>query len=345
MPVNPLQFDKQLAAGTIAPVYLIAGSEDLLRLEACDAVRQAAKAQGYAEREVFEAGTGFDWDSLFASYSAMSLFASRRLLDLRLPTGKPGKEGAAAIEAFCANPPPDLCLLISAGDWSKQHEAAWVRSVDRVGVVLTVWPLKPAELPGWIARRLKQRGVDADAAAVAVLAERVEGNLLAAAQEVDKLALLVRGERLDAARMQDLVADSARYDVFGMTEAAFNGDAARALRMLRGLRDEGEQIVPLMNWVAGQVQVLAQVSAVAQNGGNVAAALQAGRVWESRQAAYRKLIQRLGPAGCQRLLSACAELDRASKGRSDEDPWRLMERVLVALAAPRGIALLAAADG
>lgn len=334
MPINPQQLERELTGDRLAPVYLIAGSEDLLRLEAADAVRARAKALGFAEREVFEVAAGFDWNAVSMSFCAMSLFASRRVIDLRLPTGKPGKDGAAVIEAYCANPPPDLCLLISAADWSRQHEGAWSRAVEQAGRFVQVWPLKPNELPGWIARRLKSRGVDADAEAVAVLAERIEGNLLAAAQEVDKLALLAYGERIDAARMQQLVADSARYDVFGLTEAALGGDAARALRMLRGLRAEGEQVPGLIAWLASQVQVLAQLAAVQEAGGNLANAMRDARVFESRQPLYRKALARGDAGQFEALVGLAAAIERSAKGRGDGDPWVLFERLLLGLAAP-----------
>jgi DNA polymerase III subunit delta len=334
MPINPQQLERQLAGGTLAPVYLVAGSEDLLRLEAADAVRAAARAQGFAEREVFEAGSGFDWNSLHASFSAMSLFASRRLLDVRLPTGKPGKEGAALIEGFCKDPPPDLCLLIVAADWSRAHEANWSRAVEKAGRFVQVWPLKANELPGWIKARLHSRGVRADADAVALLAERVEGNLLAAAQEVDKLALLAPGETIDAARMQQLVADSARFDVFGLTEAALGGDVPRALRMLHGLRAEGGQVPQLISWVATQVQVLAALSATQEAGGNLPQAMRDLRVFESRQPLFRRALARGNCAHFERLVAACALIERSGKGRAGGDPWLQFERMLVALGSP-----------
>ena len=341
MPTGLPQLERQLRQGApLAPVYLLAGSEALLRIEAADAVRAAARSQGFSEREVFDGGSGFDWNSLANAFSAMSLFATRRVLDLRLPTGKPGKEGAALIDAYCKSPPPDLCLLISAEEWSKKHEGAWVRSVEKAGVFVPLWPIKPEDLPGWLARRLKSRKVELTPDALSMLVERVEGNLLAAAQEIDKLALLAAGQRLDAAGLQALVADSARYDVFGMTDAALRGDAARALRMLRGLRGEGEAIVPLMNWVSGQAQLLGRLAEVEAGGGNLQAAMQQLGVWEQRKPAYAKAVARLGLRGCQRLLASCAELDRASKGRSDQDPWVLMERVLAALSERRGLNLL-----
>ncbi len=341
MPISPQQLERQLAADRLASVYLIAGSEDLLRLEAADAVRARARALGFAEREVFESGTGFDWSALQASFGAMSLFSSRRLLDLRLPTGKPGKEGGAVIEAFCADPPPDVCLLISAGDWSRQHEGGWSRAVEKAGSFVQVWPLKGSELPGWIARRLRSRGVEAAQDAVELLAERVEGNLLAAAQEIDKLALLANGQPVDLARMQHLVADSARFDVFGLAEAALGGDAARALRMLRGLRAEGGQVPPLLAWVGSQVSLLAQLSAIRDSGGNLAQAMRDARVFEARQPLFKRALARAGVAHYERLLGACAAIERSSKGRGDGDPWLQFERMLVALADPSAGALLA----
>jgi DNA polymerase-3 subunit delta len=341
MPTGLPQLERQLQQGApLAPVYLLAGSEPLLRIEAADAVRAAAKAQGFAEREVFDTDSKFDWNFLRTAFSTMSLFASRRVLDVRLPTGKPGKDGAALIDEYCKAPPPDLCLLISAEEWSKSHETAWVRSVDKAGVFVPIWPLRSTDLPGWVARRLRARGVQAEPEAVAVLVERIEGNLLAAAQEIDKLALLAAGGRLDAVGMQSLVADSARYDVFGMTEAAMRGELARALRMLRGLRAEGEAIVPLTNWVAGQVQLLNQLAEVEASGGPVDPVFRQAGVWDARKAPFRKALARLGPSGCQRLLQASAELDRASKGRSEHDPWVLIERILAALAERPALALL-----
>jgi DNA polymerase III subunit delta len=267
------------------------------------------------------------------------------LLDLRLPTGKPGKEGAALISAYCENPPPDLCLLIVAGDWSRAHEGAWSRAVEQAGTLVQIWPPKPNELPGWIAQRLKSRGVVADADAVGVLAERIEGNLLAAAQEVEKLVLLVEpGDRIDAARMQYLVADSARFDVFGLTEAALGGDARRALRILHGLRAEGEQVPGLLSWLAMQVQVLARLAAVQESGGNLAQAMRDARVFDSRQPLYKRALARGDARHFERVVAACAALERSSKGRGDGDPWLMFERMLCALAAPAAASAMLAAE-
>jgi DNA polymerase-3 subunit delta len=337
MPLSASQFEQALRAEALAPVWLIASGEPLLLLEAADALRVRAKALGYAEREVFEADSRFDWDELDASFGMLSLFSSRRVIEVRLPTGKPGKDGGALIERFCSSPAPDVLLLVTAAEWSNKHEGAWSRAIDRAGASLVLWSPRPNELPAWIARRLKSRGLDATADAVGMLASRIEGNLLAAAQEVDKLALLKGKGRIDAIEMEALVADSSRYDVFRLADTALSGDAAHALRMLSGLRGEGEAVVPLLSWLASQVQALANVSAVQEAGGNVAQAMTQARIWDSKQPLFRRALGRGSAAHFERLLTDCARIDRISKGRADGDAWVELERLVVGIAAPRAL--------
>lgn len=342
MPLSASQFEQRLAADSLPPVCLIASSEPLLLLEAADALRARAKALGYSEREVFDADARFDWGELEASFASLSLFASRRLVEVRLPTGKPGKDGGAAIESFCANPAPDVLLLVTAAEWSNKHEAAWSRAIDKAGAAVVLWPPRPGDLPAWMSRRLKSRGIEASPDAIEILAARVEGNLLAAAQEVDKLALLSGAGRgasvkIDSAQMQSLVADSARFDVFRLVDTALAGETSHALRMLAGLRGEGEHVVPLLSWLAGQVQALADVSAVQEAGGNVAQALTQARIWDSKQALFRRALQRGSAAHFERLLGDCARIDRISKGRADGDAWIELERLVVGIAAPRSL--------
>nr|WP_221282037.1 DNA polymerase III subunit delta [Chiayiivirga flava] len=331
------QFEQRLGGDTLPPAILLAGAEPLLLLEAADAVRARARTLGFAEREVHDVETGFDWDALRTSFASLSLFSARRLIELRLPTGKPGKEGGDIVAGFCANPVPDLCLLVSAAQWSRAHETAWVKSVEQAGWFVPLWPLKPNELPGWIGRRLRQRGVDAGPDAVAALVERVEGNLLAAAQEVDKLALLKPPGRLDAETMLGLVADSARYDVFRLTDTALAGDTTHALRMLAGLRGEGEQVPPMLSWIASQVQLLAQFSAVAERGGNLGQAMQQARMWDSKQGLFRRALGRGNARHFERLLADCARIDRIAKGRAGGDAWLELERLIVGIGAPRAL--------
>lgn len=335
----------QLRGEPLRPVYLIAGSETLLVLEAADAVRAAARAQGIAEREVHDMeGRDADWGALQASLHAPSLFASQRLVEIRLPTGKPGTEGAKLISGFCAQPAADVTLLVVAGEWSKAHAGKWSEAVAKAGHLVTFWPVKPHEMGSWLGQRLRSRGLKATPDAIARLAQRVEGNLLAAAQEVDKLALLLQGQDdvLDVARMDALVADSARFDVFRLMDAALNGQPAQVSRIVAGLQAEGEAIPALMGMVVKELHTVAALARAR----DFAAECKAQRIWESKQATYKRALSRHSPERWQRMLVEAGGVDRVAKGRARPgresfDPWLQLERLLLAVADPGALRLLA----
>ena len=325
-------FHKQLAAGELKPVYLLAGAEHLLVIEAADALRARARALGYLEREVLDVEANFDWNRLVDAGQSLSLFASRKLIDLRLPTGKPGKEGAAALIEFCAAPPPDTVLMVTANDWSGKHEGAWSNAIERVGMFVPAWPLKREELPAWIGARAAARGLAIEAEAIELLADRLEGNLLAVAQEVDKLALLHAGSTLDVATLEASVADDARYDVFRLADAALAGDATRALRIVAGLREEGEELIPMLGWMLTQLRVLARVGATA----NPETALRGERIWPAaREGLFRRALKCGDGPHWERCLVQAGKIDRIAKGRGEGDAWREFERLIAAIAAPR----------
>ncbi len=346
MPTSLAALRKQLSGPELAPVYLIAGAEHLLVLEMADALRVRARDLGYTEREVLDVEAHFDWNRLADASRTLSLFASRKLIDLRLPTGKPGKEGSAAIVAYCESPPPDTSLLITTNEWSKQHEGAWVKAIEQRGVFVPVWPLKRDELPDWIGARMASRRVAASPDAIAWLADRVEGNLLAAAQEIDKLALLGEGHALDIAALEALVADDARYDAFRLTDAAIGGDAGRALRIVAGLRAEGEDLIPLLGWVLRELRVLLRLSGA---GANLANALRNERIWPAREGLYRRALKSADEAHWERCLAQAGRIDCIAKGqqldaggKSWGDGWRELERLIAAIAKPRAAAALLA---
>lgn len=343
MELRPEQLVTQAASSALAPVYLIAGPELLRVIEAADAVRAKARAEGIGEREVFDAdGRDFDWSQLSSSFNAPSLFSARRLVEVRLPNGKPGKEGAEVISDFCSRPPPDVVLLITAGEWSKAHQGKWAEAVSKAGVLSVAWAIKPHELGDWIERRLRAKGLRADPAAVQRLSERVEGNLLAAAQEIDKLALLADGQTLDVAKMESLVADAARYDVFRLNEAALSGQPQAVLRMLAGLRGEGEAVAALMPMVIRELLLTAGLARVQAAGGNLAGEMKAKGIWESRQAPFKRALQRHpDPRRWERFVAEASLVDRMAKGRADGDPWLALERLLIALSEARAVRLLA----
>lgn len=312
----------------LAPIYLLAGDEPLQLGEAADAIRAAARAQGYSSREVFFAERGFDWQALRAAGESLSLFAERRLLELRLPTGKPGDAGAAMLTEFAARPPEDTVLLVISARVDKKNK--WVGALEKAGVFIEFWPIEAAQLPRWIEARMASRGLAADREAAQLLADRVEGNLLAAAQEIDKLALLVSG-KADAEAVREAVADSARFDIFQLTDAALAGDAPRALRMLGALRGEGVEPVLVIWALAREIRQLAEMAF--KVAGGTPAARVAGNVWpKKRQPLFVRALERLPVKAWERLLLEAALVDRQVKGARPGDTWQSLERLVAAMA-------------
>lgn len=344
MELRPDQFLRRLAGEALPPAVLVAGTEPLVVQECADAVREKARAEGYVEREVLHAEAGFDWNRLTQGMASLSLFASRRLFDLRLPGGKPGKEGGEAIREYCANPPPDTVLLITAQDWSRQHAGKWSEAIAAAGHLVPVWPLKASELPDWLSTRLRRRGLVATPEALERLVERVEGNLLAAAQEIDKLALLLPpgAGAIDLATLERLVAESSRYDVFKLVDAALAGEAARVPRILAALRGEGEQVAGLLGFVMKEIGTLAGFAAVQASGGNLMAEMRAAKLWDAKMAQYRRALDRHPPSAWERFAIGAGEVERMAKGRAEGDPWRALERLLLAIARPRAATALLA---
>lgn len=335
MELTPQRLVETLGREPIRPIYLVAGAEPLRVLEAADAIRARAREEGYDERLVHEAGKDFDWDTLGADFGALSLFSRRRLFDLRLPTGKPGKTGGEFLRGYCAAAPADTVLLITCAEWSKAHAGKWTEAVAKAGHVVICWPVKPGELPGWLRERLQRVNLQLTDEALALLVERVEGNLLAADQEIRKLALqLEPGARLDAAGLQALIADSARFDVFQLLDAALTGDAARVRRIIAGVRAEGGQIPQLMGWIGGQLLVLARLAGDSECGGSLDDLMRKQGLWQARQSQYRAALRRHANWRWERYVGECARIDQAAKGRLDQDPWRLLERLLLAIAEP-----------
>ena len=342
------RFTQQIAATPLPAAILIAGVEELRVIEAADAVRAKARADGF-EREIYDVDGRFDWDVLVGDFSAMSLFATSRLLDVRAPDGKLGKEGSDVIAKFCKDLPPATTLLVTCIEWSKRHaESAWVKAMAKAGHVLAMWATPRHKLPDWLLLRMRARGMDASQDAAELLAERVEGNLLAAAQEVEKLALLMTRDlaagrvRIDVKQMEHMVADSARFDVFKLVDAAIAGDATRALRIVRSLRTEGEAVPALMGPVVQTLLQLAALSAEAASGGDIRAAMTAQRIWDSKQVQFRRALERHDASRWESFAIEAGRIDRMSKGRAEGDPWVAMERLLAAVAQPRARKLLSA---
>jgi DNA polymerase-3 subunit delta len=274
---------------------------------------------------VFFVERGFDWNTLRGESQSLSLFAERRILEVRLPTGKPG-EGAEILESIVTAPPPDQLLLVVSGKLERAAlQSSWVKAFERDGAWLPVWPIDIERLPDWIGRRLRKHGLEPDAAAARLLAERVEGNLLAAQQEIEKLALLVKPGPLDTATLAQAVADSARYDVFQLAEAALQADAARALRILAGLRAEGVDAT-LALWALGR-----EIRALWQRL-DARAGSDSRSAWQRPNPAFESAARRLRIPAVRALMAEALQVDRTIKGRRKGDPWDALERLVARLA-------------
>ncbi len=319
--LRPEQLAGQLRR-TLAPVYFIHGDETLLVNECADAVRAAAREQGFADRQVFSVEAGFDWNSLRAAADSLSLFSDQRLLELRLPTGKPGREGTAVLRDYAGRPAQDTVLLILAAKLEPAaRKSKWVQALDRAGVSVAVWPVEAAQLPAWIERRMRTRGMHAARDVLRLLAERVEGNLLAAAQEIEKLYLLNGAGELDLETVTEQVMDSARYDVFALVDSALSGDPLHAQRVLAGLRAEGIDPVLVLWALARDIRALAAMATELQAGKPAGRVLASHRIWEKRKPLIGRALQRVPGPQWRDWLRRCAHIDRVIKGRAAGSCW------------------------
>jgi len=333
MKVFPDKLEAQLK-NTLLPVYFFSGDEPLQLDEAADAVRRHAREQGFSEREVMHVEKGFDWNELLMASNALSLFAEKRVIDLRLPSGKPGKEGGAALVEYAGRPPEDTVLLVSSGKVDKRSQSAkWYKALDKVGATLQVWPVEAAEMPRWLDQRLRSRGLQPDRDAVRIIAERVEGNLLAAAQEVDKLVLLNGAGSLSAGQVEAAVADNARFDVFGLVDAALAGDAPRLTRMLDGLRGEGVEPILVLWALTRELRNLADMAAQIESGKGMDGVL--ARVWGKRKEPVKVGLQRHNRVRWQQMLRRAARLDRVIKGAASGNAWDELLQLTLLMAGVR----------
>lgn len=325
MRINADNLARQLEQD-LAPAWLVAGDEPLLVGEAADAIRARARELGYTEREVHFAEARFDWSELRGSSQSLSLFAERRVLEVRLSTARPGAEGAKVLAALAADPPPDTLVLVTTGRVEREvYSSAWYKAFERHAVVVQAWPVDITRLPAWIKARARRQGLAVDDEGSRLLAERVEGNLLAAHQEIGKLALLHGDGEVGAEEVASMVANSARYDVFQLGEAALAGDATRALRILEGLRSEGAEPTLVLWVLCREIRALAEA-----RGGRTTAGY--GRQAERRAqllaaAASRMARRRLGP-----IVHRAERADRRIKGLLHGDAWDELAALTASLA-------------
>lgn len=322
MQIRANQFARHLQAGRLANAYLIAGEEQLLVDEIYDDIVEAAKRQGFDERTAFEAAPRAQWRELFQGAANMSLFASKRMLDVRIPPRGLDRAGSDALRGYLAAPLSDTLLICRAVDleW-RQRSSAWYKALDKDGVVVTVWPVSLRELPRWLEERCRRHGLVLERDAIEALADRVEGNLLAAHQEIEKLKLLQPSGTVTAEAVAAAVGDSAHFDAFALIDAALAAQGARVRKMLSTLRLQGAVVFLILGALVSQLQRARELA----TGGKP-------RIARNRQQIFAAAVKRLGARRLDELLQECALLDMQAKGMLRGDAWQSLERILLAVA-------------
>jgi DNA polymerase-3 subunit delta len=336
MQLRPEALDGHLAK-SLAPLYVITSDEHLLALEAADKIRRAARASGFSERDVLTVERTFKWGELLAANQEMSLFGDKKLIELRIPGGKPGKDGSAALQTYAKNLSPDNLTLITLPklDW-QTAKAAWVTALQQGAVYIEIPTVERAQLPNWIGVRLAAQHQSTDRQGLDFIADRVEGNLLAAHQEIQKLGLLYEPGKLSAEQVHDAVLNVARYDVFKLSEAMLAGDPARLVRMLDGLKGEGEAL-PLVLWaVAEEIRTLLKLKAGMAQGRPLGALLKEYRIWGPRERMMEPALRRIALPTLEAALQQAAQVDKMVKGlRAKQfagDAWDAMLQLALRVA-------------
>ena len=317
----------------LLPIYIISGGDPLLTQEAADSIRTGARAQGFSERDIFHAEGNFDWNQILNESNALSLFSDKKILEIRIPNGKPGDKGAVALSELCANPNPDNFVLVILPKLERSAQnSKWMKTLEAAGGHIQVWPVDAKQMPRWIQQRLRSANISANQEAVQILADRVEGNLLAAVQEIEKLKLLATDGTVDGSTMSSVVADSARYNLFEFVDKILIGDGQSAARSLRGLQNEGTDAIPLLWAITRELRILVKASDLVAGGEHSDWALKNSGVWEKRLPLFKSALQRLRPAHLRMLLRQAGAIDRGIKGMRDGDVWDELTTLVLSFA-------------
>lgn len=325
----------------LASAYLISGDEPLQLLEAGDAVRSAARQAGYAAREILNTdAAGFSWSQLTMATDNRSIFADQKLIELRGLGSSPGIEGAKALTAYCANPAPETVLLLVCGKLAKEAtKSKWFQALDKIAVIVQVWPIEGQEWLQWLQARLQARGLQTGPDGLKLLAEKLEGNLPAAAQEIEKLHVLHGSGALSVADIAVAVADNARFDVFKLTDSLLQGKAGRALKILAGLKAEG-MAAPVVLWaLLREARMLAKIQWALAQGQTTDHALRNHQVWDKRKPWVLAALQRLSERDLNQILLLSAQADRQSKGQQPGDAWATLKNLCLLMASVRPLSI------
>lgn len=330
--LSPYQLARQ---ENLQPIYLLFGVETLIVEEALNDLRTACREQNYLEREKLTVEPGFDWQSLLVSGQAMSLFAQKRIIELRLPSGKPGDKGAKTLIEYAQVPPPDTILIVISGEIEKRAQnSKWFKAMDAAGASVEAPKVYSNQMPGWIEKRLQQAGVKAESGAAKVIAHYVEGNLLAAAQEINFLALHSQSETLSVEQVQNLISDQARFTGFAFVDACLAGQAARAVRILLSLKGEKVEPILIIAALSRETTRLLSLSHAKSLGQAIQPLFKRLGIWSSRERLVGGALARVSHIGWLRIHSKMAELDSMVKGQralNNKDIWEEIERIGLAI--------------
>ena len=350
MKIKPEQLNSFLQNGLqnkqLPSVFVISGDEPLLSQEATDEIRSAARQLGFNERETFHVDGRFDWNTVFNETNSLSLFADKKIIELRIANGKPGDKGSKALCELCEQLNETNLILVILPKLEKSgYQSKWIKTLEANGAHIQVWPISAQQMPRWIGQRLKQHGISANNEAVRILADRVEGNLLAAMQEIKKLNLLSLEGTVDADIMSTVVADSARYNLFSFVDQILEGDAQSAAKALRGLESEGTDPLALLWAITRELRTLNKASQAVAMGESKDWALKNAGVWDKRIPLFRKALSRLSPAHLRMLVHQAGAIDRGVKGLRKNDFWSEITTLVLSFAGsqtlhPKNIKLL-----
>ncbi|WP_417538674.1 DNA polymerase III subunit delta [Marinobacter sp.] len=324
MKTNPGQLTQLLQKG-LAPVYLVSGDEPLLVQECCDQIRSAAKEAGFIDRLTFHADQQLDWNMVADEFSAMSLFSDRRRIEIRLPTGKLG-DGRTVLEQVLANPPEDIIvLLISTRLDAAETRRKWYKELQTKGVHVPVWPVDADKFPGWLQQRAKKQGLNLTRGALTMLAERLEGNLLAASQELDRLALLTNGDTIDEQTIERAVQDSSRFNGFELVTELLSGRASHAGKVIGVLQQEGEPPLGLLAVLTRDINLILELKTGENRAETPSAFFKKRGVFQPQRArALEQAARRLNAMQLHEALKLCSQIDRAAKGFDELSPWHYL---------------------
>ena len=329
--IRPEQLSRQIEK-KLSPIYVISGDEILLIQEACDVIRSKAKKLGFTDRELYNVEAQFNWDNFLQSANSLSLFSEKKILEIRIQNGKPGDVGSKALIEYCQAPSPDNILLLILPKMDRRSQnTKWFKTLEANGDIVIIWPIGTQQLPQWIEQRLQQHGIKANSQAIDVLCTKTEGNLLAAAQEIEKLKLLNTDTILDAPAMTAAVMSSARYNVFGLIDKALLGQAEQSIATLKGLKGEGSEPNTILWAISKEIRTLAHIKEAIDAGKSFDFAAKQQGVWENRKQLIRQASQRLSTRQTHTLLRKSSQVDKTIKGIEKGDVWNLLLDLILSL--------------